>query len=77
MEYRSRIVLCLFALAVVAGCASTKVTEQHPVDVGKIPDPITFSSTTSSLLPLTSRRTPMSSWRASRRRRSRSRPGVS
>ena len=39
MECRSRIVLCLFALVVVAGCASTKVTEQHPVDVGKIPRP--------------------------------------
>ena len=39
MECRSRIVLCLFALVVVAACASTKVTEQHPVDIGKIPRP--------------------------------------
>ena len=39
MECRSRILLGLFALIVVAGCASTKVTEQHPVDVGKIPRP--------------------------------------
>jgi hypothetical protein len=39
MECRNRIVLCLFALVVVAGCASTKVTEQHPVDIGKIPRP--------------------------------------
>jgi hypothetical protein len=31
MKFRSRTVLCLFAVAVVAGCASTKVTEQTPV----------------------------------------------
>jgi hypothetical protein len=31
MKFRSRTVLCLFAVAVVTGCASTKVTEQTPM----------------------------------------------
>lgn len=39
MKSRSRILVCLFALIVVAGCASTKTTEQHPIDIGKIPRP--------------------------------------
>src|SRR5712675_2146798 len=31
MKFRSRTVLCLFAVAVVAGCASTNVTQQTPM----------------------------------------------
>jgi hypothetical protein len=39
MKTRSRIVLCFFALVVVAGCASTKVTERQQLQTGKIPRP--------------------------------------
>ncbi|MGH7148668.1 MAG: DUF4410 domain-containing protein, partial [Nitrospiraceae bacterium] len=39
MKTRSRIVSCLFALVVVAGCASTEVTERHEYKGGKIPRP--------------------------------------
>jgi hypothetical protein len=39
MKFRSRIVLSFFALAVVAGCASTKVTERQQLETGKIPRP--------------------------------------
>jgi hypothetical protein len=39
MKSRSRIVLCFFALVMIVGCASTKTTERHPVDIGKIPRP--------------------------------------
>jgi hypothetical protein len=31
MKSFGRIILCLFALVVVAGCASTKVTQQTPM----------------------------------------------
>src|ERR1700674_309311 len=31
MKFRSRTVLCLFAVAVVAGCASTNVNQQTPM----------------------------------------------
>ena len=39
MKSRSRIVLCLFALVVVAGCASTKVSDRQVLVTGKIPRP--------------------------------------
>ena len=39
MKSHSRIVLCLFALVVVAACASTKVTERQEYKGGKIPRP--------------------------------------
>ncbi len=39
MKSQSRIVSCLFALVVVAGCASTEVTERHEYTGGKIPRP--------------------------------------
>ena len=40
MKPRSRIVLCLFALVVVAGCASTKVTDRQILVTGKLPRPV-------------------------------------
>jgi len=39
MKSRSHIVLCLFALLVVAGCASTKITSRDELVTGKIPRP--------------------------------------
>ena len=39
MKSRSRIVLCLFALVVVAGCASTKVSDRQELVTGKLPRP--------------------------------------
>jgi hypothetical protein len=39
MKFRSRIVLSFFALVLVAGCASTKVTERQQLETGKIPRP--------------------------------------
>jgi hypothetical protein len=36
---RSDIVLCLFTLLVVAGCASTKVTNRDPLVYGQLPRP--------------------------------------
>jgi len=39
MKSRSRIVSCLFALVVVAGCASTKVTNQQRLVSEKLPRP--------------------------------------
>lgn len=39
MKPHSRIVSCLFALLVIAGCASTTVTERHEYRGGKIPRP--------------------------------------
>jgi uncharacterized protein DUF4410 len=39
MTSRRRIVLGLFALVVVAGCATTKVTNQQPPATGEIPRP--------------------------------------
>jgi hypothetical protein len=39
MKFRSRIVLCLVALAVVAGCASTKVSDRQEIVFGPIPRP--------------------------------------
>ena len=39
MKPHSHIVSCLFALLVIAGCASTTVTERHEYRGGKIPRP--------------------------------------
>jgi hypothetical protein len=39
MKSRSRFVLCLFALVVVAGCASTKVTNRRQLVTGPLPRP--------------------------------------
>ena len=39
MKSRSKIVLCLFALGVVAGCASTKVSDRQEIVFGQIPRP--------------------------------------
>ena len=39
MKLYSRIVTCLFALVVIAGCASTEVTDRHEYTGGKIPRP--------------------------------------
>jgi len=39
MKSQSRIVLCLYALVVVAGCASIEVTERQEYKGGKIPRP--------------------------------------
>jgi Domain of unknown function (DUF4410) len=39
MKSHSRIVSCLFALVVIGGCASTKVTERQEYQGGKIPRP--------------------------------------
>jgi hypothetical protein len=39
MKSRSQIVFCLFALLVVAGCASTKVTDREIYVMGEIPRP--------------------------------------
>jgi hypothetical protein len=39
MKFHSRIVLCLFALVVAAGCASTEVTSRQEYQGGKIPRP--------------------------------------
>ena len=39
MKPHRGIVSCLFALAVVAGCASTEVTERQEYRGGKIPRP--------------------------------------
>ena len=39
MKFHSRIVVCLFALVVVAGCASTEVTSRQEYRGGKIPRP--------------------------------------
>ena len=39
MKSRSRIVSCLFALVVVAGCASTKITSQQKLVTGQLPRP--------------------------------------
>jgi hypothetical protein len=39
MKPCSRLVSCLFALVVVAGCASTKVTNQQRIATGEIPRP--------------------------------------
>lgn len=39
MKFRSQIVLCLFALVFVAGCAKTKVTNQERLYSGQLPRP--------------------------------------
>lgn len=39
MQSRSRVVPCLFALVVVAGCASTKVTDRQQLVTEKLPRP--------------------------------------
>src|SRR5882762_3960670 len=39
MKSRNRIVLCLFALVVVAGCASTQVIQQQQVQPQNLPRP--------------------------------------
>lgn len=39
MKFHSRIVLCLFALVVAAGCASTEMTSRQEYQGGKIPRP--------------------------------------
>ena len=39
MKSHSRIVLCLFAMLVVAGCASTKVSDRDQVVTGQLPRP--------------------------------------
>jgi hypothetical protein len=39
MKPRNHIVLCLFALVAVAGCASTKVTERQQLVTGQIARP--------------------------------------
>ena len=36
---RNNFVLCLFALLVIAGCASTKITNREPVVTGQLPRP--------------------------------------
>ena len=42
MKFRNHIILCLFALLVVAGCASTKITNRDEVVTGQIPRPNTI-----------------------------------
>jgi len=42
MNFRNHIVLCLLALLVIAGCASTKVTSRDELVTGKIPRPNTI-----------------------------------
>lgn len=39
MKYRNHVVLSLFALVVVAGCASTKVTNRQQLVTGQLPRP--------------------------------------
>jgi hypothetical protein len=39
MKSYSRIILCLFALVLIAGCASTEITERQEYKGGKIPRP--------------------------------------
>jgi hypothetical protein len=39
MKSRSQIVLCLFALVIAAGCASTKVTNRDQLVTGQVPRP--------------------------------------
>jgi hypothetical protein len=39
MKTRNRIASCLFALVLIAGCASTEVTDRHEYKGGKIPRP--------------------------------------
>ena len=42
MKFRSRIILCLFTLLVVAGCASTKISNRDEVVSGPLPRPNTI-----------------------------------
>ena len=42
MKARNHIVLCLFALVVIAGCASTKISNRDELVTGKIPRPSTI-----------------------------------
>lgn len=42
MKSRNRTLLCLFALLVIAGCASTKVTGRDELVTGKTPRPNTI-----------------------------------
>ena len=42
MKSRNHILLCLAALLVIAGCASTKVTERDEMVTGQIPRPNTI-----------------------------------
>jgi hypothetical protein len=39
MKLHKYLILCLFALLIIAGCASTKITDRQTVDIGKIPRP--------------------------------------
>ncbi|MEJ2100347.1 MAG: hypothetical protein P8X68_10255 [Desulfobacterales bacterium] len=39
MKSHNKIVLCLFALLIIAGCASTKVTSRNEQVTGKLPKP--------------------------------------
>ena len=42
MKYLNQILVCLLALLVIAGCASTKVTSRDEAAVGKLPRPNTI-----------------------------------
>jgi hypothetical protein len=42
MKSRDHIVVCLFALLLIAGCASTKITSREELVTGEIPRPNTF-----------------------------------
>ena len=42
MKAYSRIISCLFAVVMVAGCATTKVSNQQPLATGQIPRPNTI-----------------------------------
>jgi len=42
MKFRNHTLLCLFALLIIAGCASTKVTSRDELVTGKIPRPDTI-----------------------------------
>jgi hypothetical protein len=42
MKFRNHIILFLFALLVIAGCASTKITSQNELAAGQIPRPNTI-----------------------------------
>jgi len=42
MKLRNQILLCLFALLLIAGCALTKVTSRDEIVTGKLPRPNTI-----------------------------------
>ena len=71
MKSISRTVLFFFALTVLAGCASTNVTQQTPTTTRGSHGPIGSGSTTSSRIPPRCPPIPLSGTRSARRARHR------